>query len=121
MHYKIEITNFKKYSSVVKTVELNFHKGGMVGDVSIFTIETEICLTGEHGANDYEDDYGFIIVPVVYGIIDSTCKVCNLCYVYSCNSIGGDVRFAMLFETAELAQEYINGKNWGEWACVVEL
>ena len=63
MTYSIKITNEELYNEKVVDVDLDFHKGGMNGDVTIeIEGEGERCITGEHGTYDYEDDYGFIIV-----------------------------------------------------------
>ena len=63
MTYSIKITNEELYNEKVVDVDLDFYKGGMNGDVAIEVEgEVERCFTGEHGANDYEEDYGFIIV-----------------------------------------------------------
>jgi hypothetical protein len=63
MNYSVKITNEELYNEKVVDVELDFHKGGMNGDVAIEVEgEGEKCFSGEHGAHDYEEDYGFIIV-----------------------------------------------------------
>jgi hypothetical protein len=62
--YKIKITNESLFNERVIDVDLDFHKGGMVGDVAIETSAGERCFSGEHGSNDYEVDYGFIIIKV---------------------------------------------------------
>ena len=63
MTYSIKITNEELYNEKVLDVELDFHKGGMNGDVAI-EVEGigERCFSGEHGSDDFEEDYGFIIV-----------------------------------------------------------
>lgn len=63
MNYSVEITNKELYNEKVVDVELDFHRGGVNGDVAIEVEgEGEKCFTGEHGKYDYEDEYGFIIV-----------------------------------------------------------
>lgn len=63
MSYSVEITNEKIYNEKVVDVDLDFHKGGLNGDLAIEVKgEGEICFTGEHGANDYEEEFGFVIV-----------------------------------------------------------
>jgi hypothetical protein len=63
MKTTIEITNSELYNEKVENVELDFHRGEMNGDVAIEVVgEGERVFTGEHGANDYEDEYGFIII-----------------------------------------------------------
>lgn len=63
MNYSVKITNEELYNEKVVDVELDFHRGGMNGDVAIKVEgEGEKCFTGEHGKCDYEDEYGFIIV-----------------------------------------------------------
>jgi len=65
MTYKIKITNEEIYNEKVVDVNLDFHKGRMNGDVAIEVVgEGEKCFTGEHGPDDYEEDYGFVIVPL---------------------------------------------------------
>ena len=58
-----KITNEELFNNKVIDVDLDFHKGGMNGDVAI-EIEGEgvRCFSGEHSSYDYEEDYGFIIV-----------------------------------------------------------
>jgi len=59
----IKVTNKKLFDEKVQDVDLDFHKGGMNGDVAIEVEgEGERCFTGEHGANDYEEEFGFVIV-----------------------------------------------------------
>lgn len=64
MTYSIKITNEELFNNKVVSVNLDFHKGGMNGDVAIEVVgeKYERCYTGEHGAHDYEEDFGFIIV-----------------------------------------------------------
>ena len=65
MTYSVKITNEELYNEKVVDVDLDFHKGGMNGDVAIEVVgEGEKCFTGEHGPDDYEEDYGFVIVPL---------------------------------------------------------
>ena len=65
MKTTIKITNEELYNEKVVDVDLDFHKGGMNGDVAI-EVEGEGWrnITGEHGANDYEEEFGFIILKV---------------------------------------------------------
>jgi len=64
MNYSIKITNEELFNNKVVDVDLDFHKGGMNGDVAIQVVgeKHERCHSGEHGANDYEDEFGFIII-----------------------------------------------------------
>ena len=59
MNYKAEITNKDLYYEKVDTIDINFHKGKMHGDVVI----NGRVISGEHGIKDYQKEYGFIIVP----------------------------------------------------------
>lgn len=72
MTYKIKITDEYLYNEKVVDVDLDFHRGGMNGDVAI-EIEGhgERCFTGEHGAHDYEEEYGFIIVAENFKKVDA--------------------------------------------------
>ncbi len=64
MTYSIKVTNEELFNNKVVDVDLDFHKGGMHGDVAIEVVgeKDEICYSGEHGSHDYEDDFGFIII-----------------------------------------------------------
>lgn len=63
MNYSVKITNENLYNEKVVSVDLDFHRGVMKGDVSIEVVgEGERCYTGEHGANDYEEEFGFVII-----------------------------------------------------------
>jgi len=70
---KVVVINEELYNAKVREVELDLtHQGGTYkfgyrdayfsGDVSIETDEGWKTFSGEHGANDYEDEYGFQIV-----------------------------------------------------------
>lgn len=56
---KVKITNQLLFSESVDYVDVNVRKnsGTYHGDVEI----NGKCFSGEHGAHDYEKDYGFII------------------------------------------------------------
>ena len=63
MKKAIKITNEELYNEKVINVELDFHKGGLNGDVAIEVVgEGERCFTGEHSYDDYEQEYGFVII-----------------------------------------------------------
>lgn len=64
---KIKITNSKLYSDKVSDVDVSGlvkNSGSFHGTVSIETDikKGAVHYTGEHGANDYKDEFGFIII-----------------------------------------------------------
>ena len=62
---KIKVTNQEKYHDVfeVNVSQLSHSQGRYRGSISIDTANDKFLWTGEHGYNDYEDDYGFILDP----------------------------------------------------------
>lgn len=62
---KIQITNTDLYHNTVTDVELNltFNSGSFHGDVEIEEDgKPSRTISGEHGHNDFEEEYGFIII-----------------------------------------------------------
>lgn len=59
----IKVTNEEKYADVfeVNTSQLSHSQGIYRGSISIDTANDKFLWTGEHGCNDYEEDYGFIL------------------------------------------------------------
>ena len=69
---KVAVINEELYNAKVREVELDItHQGGtpkfryrdayFSGDVSIETAEGWKTISGQHGANDYLEEYGFVI------------------------------------------------------------
>jgi len=69
---KVVIINEELYNAKVREVELDLAQQGgtskfgyrdayFSGDVSIETAEGWKTITGEHGADDYLSDYGFVL------------------------------------------------------------
>ena len=69
---KVVVMNEELYNANVRDVELDItHQGGTFkfgyrdayfsGDVSIETDEGWKTISGQHGADDYLEDYGFVI------------------------------------------------------------
>jgi hypothetical protein len=60
---KVVVMNEELYNAKVREVELDLSKmsNSFRGDVSIETDEGWKTFSGEHGADDYLEDYGFVI------------------------------------------------------------
>ena len=53
MSYSVKITNAELYAEKVVDVDLDFHQGGMNGDLAIEVEgKGEIVWTGEHGSHE---------------------------------------------------------------------
>lgn len=121
MNYQAKVTNEELYNSKVVDVELDFHRAGMNGDVAI-EIEGEGWrnITGEHGAHDYEEEFGFVIDPIQYLIYDNSDNSMKPYISFDSDSNTGDIDSALLFDSEEEAKNYINNGGWSEWASVME-
>ena len=64
MNITIKVTKEKKYINVIDidTSDMYINAGILHGTLSIETEEGIKDFTGEHGLNDYEDVYGFVLV-----------------------------------------------------------
>ena len=64
---KVVVINEELYNDKVREVELDLSKmsNSFRGDVSIETAEGWKTISGEHGASDYLEDYGFVIAHEV--------------------------------------------------------
>lgn len=68
MKYEVKITNQDLFDSTVEEVDASELKG------SETVAEGTICIwlkgdvdsvgTGQHGMNDFEDEFGFVLVPI---------------------------------------------------------
>jgi hypothetical protein len=70
MKTTIKITNESLYNSNVKDVDTSMLKCNdsynrfiATGNISIQTNEGWKEFDGEHGQNDYQEEYGFILIP----------------------------------------------------------
>jgi hypothetical protein len=65
---KIKVTNRKLYDSKVVDVDVSGLTGSRgsieitVNETSDLKNEDHRVFTGEHGPNDYQDEYGFILI-----------------------------------------------------------
>lgn len=121
MDYQVTVTNEELYNAKVVDVELDFHKGGLNGDVQI-EVEGEDfprVISGHHGTHDYEEEFGFIIEAIQYIIFDKSDNSSKP-YISLSHNNCGDIESAMTFDSKLEAEEYIEDNEWGSWASVFE-
>lgn len=120
----IEIVNEELFNNKVVNVELDFHNGGMNGDVAIelVGVKEERCYTGEHGENDYLEEFGFKIIDKkeIYVICDHT-QNSGKPYIDDYGNNTGTIEGALKFDTLEEAESYIVNNGWSKWAYVESI
>lgn len=62
----IKITDSNRFNKVCsicfEQASKNIYRGRIDGSVTIYLNDDEITFTGEHGVNDYEERFGFVII-----------------------------------------------------------
>jgi hypothetical protein len=117
----IKITNSEKYQNVI---EVNFngrnYNNSFHGNIAIELSSGEVKeYDGEHGQFDFEDLYGFQIIPQLYMIIDNTSEKQ---YIdedgENCSLEENAGRYESFEEALEFAKTL---KGYGEWYSITEI
>lgn len=107
MELIVKVTNEELYNEKVIDVDLTGLSCSMTGTIEIDTEDNgRMVFTGEHGATDYEDEYGFMIIERHWEEIDAT-EGCITRYM--------EDGFNFLLEVDGRHLYAIKSKNTEEW------
>lgn len=112
MKTNYRITDKDLFLEKIESLEIDLI--GDQGDVII----NDNCISGQHGFNDYEEEYGFTLELPKFMICDSTSN--HGIYIGEDNDNCNLEENAKLYDSEEKAQAVIDDNNWNEWAYILE-